>query len=66
MSWQRRSPRLLGRIAARIGGGGLVRVAWEDVAEIGATINLCRSARELGLGTGDDEMRPFVTWLPGS
>jgi hypothetical protein len=41
-------------------------VAREDAAEIGATINLCRSARELGLGTGDDEMRPFVTWLPGS
>lgn len=56
----------LGRLAARLGGGRLVRVAWEDVDEVGASVKLRRTASELGLGRGDDRARRLVAWIPGA
>jgi sporulation protein YlmC with PRC-barrel domain len=56
----------LGRLAARLGGGRLVRVAWEDVDEVGASVTLRREASELGLGRGDDRARRLVAWIPGA
>jgi hypothetical protein len=56
----------LGRLTARIGGGRAVRVAWEDVDEVGAAVKLRREASELRLGRGDDRARRFVAWIPGA
>jgi hypothetical protein len=56
----------LGRIAAWIGGGGRVRVAWEEVAGVGSHVKLRKRADELGLGRGDDRLRPYVEKIPGS
>lgn len=56
----------LGRLAAWLGGGKLVRVPWTEVAGLGAAIELRRTANELRLGRGDDRARPWVEKLPGS
>jgi sporulation protein YlmC with PRC-barrel domain len=41
-------------------GGNVVRVPWEEIDTIEATITLKRPAAELGLGRGDDELAPAV------
>ncbi len=56
----------IGRLARAIGGGRRVRVPWEDVAGIEAHVLLRRTARDLGLGRGDDRARPWVEWIPGA
>ena len=57
---------LLGRIAAWIGGGGRVRVQWDEVAEIESHVRLKAKAGDYGLGRGDDRARPWIEWIPGS
>jgi sporulation protein YlmC with PRC-barrel domain len=61
--------RLPGRVLPRLArwlvgpfvlGGNVVRVPWEDVDEIGATVRLRRKAFDLGLGHGDDELAPVI------
>jgi hypothetical protein len=37
-----------------------VRIRWEEVDEIGATVRLRRKAVDLGLGQGDDELAPVI------
>jgi sporulation protein YlmC with PRC-barrel domain len=54
------------RLAARILHGGMVRIPWDEVDDIGATVNLKRTADELGLGQGDNRAAPLVNWIPGS
>jgi sporulation protein YlmC with PRC-barrel domain len=56
----------LGRLAAWMARGRLVRVPWTDVAEVGAGIELRRTAGELRLGRGDDRVARLVEKLPGS
>jgi sporulation protein YlmC with PRC-barrel domain len=56
----------LGRLAARLVRGRLVRVPWEEVADVKAGIALRKTANELRLGRGDDRARPWVEKLPGS
>ena len=56
----------LGRLAARLVRGSLVRVRWDEVAEVAATVKLRRKASELRLGRGDDRARRFVEWIPGA
>ncbi len=63
--WRRRS-RFLGRLAAWIGRGGRHRVPWEEVEMVGPHVQLKRAAKELGLGAGDDRLRPFFERIPGS
>jgi sporulation protein YlmC with PRC-barrel domain len=63
--WRQRAG-LIGRIAAWIGGGGSVRVPWEDVDEIAAHVRLRKQAEELGLGRGDDRLRPLIEKIPGA
>jgi len=57
---------VLGRIAAWLGGGGRVRVPWSEVAEIQSHVKLGKRAEELGLGRGDDRLRPYIEKIPGS
>ena len=61
--WRARAG-LVGRFAAWIGGGGRVRVPWEDVAEVDVHVKLRKRAQELGLGRGDDRLRPFISKIP--
>ena len=57
---------LIGRFAAWIGGGSVVRTPWEEVANVSAHVKLRRRAEELGLGRGDDRLRPFIQRVPGA
>ena len=63
--WPQRAG-LIGKLAGWIGGGGRVRVDWSDVQKIGAAVELKREATELGLGRGDDRLRPYLDKIPGS
>jgi sporulation protein YlmC with PRC-barrel domain len=62
--WRRRG--WLGRLAAFVTPGGMVRVPWEEVEKIDGAVHLRRTARELRLGRGDDRARKWVEWIPGS
>jgi hypothetical protein len=63
--WRARA-RFVGRAAAWLGGGGRVRISWDDVAEVGSHVKLGKRADELGLGRGDDRVRPYLEKIPGS
>jgi len=64
-AWPRRAG-LVGRFTAWIGGGSVVRIPWEEVAEVSAHVKLRKRADELGLGRGDDRLRPFIQRIPGA
>lgn len=55
-----------GRLAGWIGGGRRVRVPWSEVAKIDSAVRLKGDATELGLGRGDDRLRPYVEKIPGA
>jgi sporulation protein YlmC with PRC-barrel domain len=63
-AWRGRG--VLGRLAAGIVRGEVVRIPWEEVAEIKSCVHLRKSAPELRLGRGDDRLRPWIEKLPGS
>jgi sporulation protein YlmC with PRC-barrel domain len=56
----------LGRLASWVGGGGRVRVPWDAVEDVRSHVVLRKKANELGLGKGDDRLRPFVAKVPGA
>jgi sporulation protein YlmC with PRC-barrel domain len=56
----------VGRLASWIGGGGRTRVPWEEVADIESHVQLRKTAQELGLGKGDDRVRPWIERIPGA
>lgn len=56
----------IGRVAAWLGGGGRTRIPWADVAEVDSHLKLRKRAEELGLGRGDDRLRPYVEKIPGA
>jgi sporulation protein YlmC with PRC-barrel domain len=63
--WRSRAG-LLGRLAAWLGGGGRVRIPWDEVVDVRSHVKLRRRADELGLGRGDDRLRPYIAKIPGS
>jgi hypothetical protein len=63
--WRERAG-VIGRLAAWLGGGGRVRIPWSEVAELNAHVKLKQRAEELGLGRGDDRLRPYIAKIPGS
>ena len=56
----------VGRLAGWIGGGRRVRVDWSDVEKLDCGVGLAKSATELGLGRGDDRLRPYIEKIPGA
>jgi sporulation protein YlmC with PRC-barrel domain len=56
----------VGRLAGWIGGGRRVRVEWKEVSKVDSAVELKRGATELGLGRGDDRLRPYVDRIPGA
>jgi sporulation protein YlmC with PRC-barrel domain len=63
-TWRNRGR--LGRLAASLGGGRVVRIAWDDVESVDAAVHLKKTAHELGLARGEDRVRRFVAWIPGA
>lgn len=63
--WRARAG-VIGRIAAWLGGGGRVRVPWDEVAGVDSEVKLHKRADELGLGRGDDRLRSYIAKIPGS
>ena len=63
--WGQRAGRL-GRLAGWIGGGAKVRVEWVEVTKVDSAVHLKRDATTLGLGRGDDRLRPYVEKIPGA
>jgi len=57
---------LVGRLAGWIGGGRKVPVPWSEVRKVDSAVELKRGATELGLGRGDDRLRPYVDKIPGA
>jgi sporulation protein YlmC with PRC-barrel domain len=64
-AWRERAGPV-GRLAAWLGGGKVVRVPWEEVAEVESHVRLKKHASEYGLGRGDDKVRPWISRLPGA
>jgi sporulation protein YlmC with PRC-barrel domain len=56
----------LGRLAARLAGDGSVRLPWDVVEDVKSAVELKQTAKELGLGRGDDRAAAWVKRLPGS
>lgn len=56
----------LGRLAAKLARGALVRIPWEEVDRVDSAVHLKRPAAELRLGRGDDRAARIVERLPGS
>ena len=63
--WPQRAG-MIGRLAGWLGGGRRVSVPWEEVAEVSSHVKLRQSAPELGLGHGDDRLRPYIAKIPGA
>ena len=57
---------LVGRLSAWLAGGEVVRIPWEEVADVAAHVKLRKRADQLGLGRGDDRLRPYVARIPGA
>jgi hypothetical protein len=56
----------IGRLAGRIGGGVKVQISWDEIAKIDSAVHLKHDATALGLGRGDDRLRPYVDKIPGA
>jgi sporulation protein YlmC with PRC-barrel domain len=56
----------LGRLAARLVSGPLVRIPWEEVEKIESGVHLRQRAEELRLGRADDRARRLVEKIPGA
>ena len=63
--WRARAG-LIGRLAAWIGGGATIRVPWEEIDGVSSHVKLKTEASSLGLGRGDDRLRPFIEKIPGA
>jgi hypothetical protein len=56
----------LGRLAGWVGGGSRNRIDWVEVDKIDSAVHLKHEATELGLGRGDDLVRPYLEKIPGA
>ena len=56
----------IGRLAGWIGGNGKVRVDWSEVERVDSAVRLKNDATTLGLGAGDDRLRPYLDKIPGA
>jgi hypothetical protein len=56
----------VGRVAAKVHRGRLVRVSWGEVDGLDAAVRLKKPAKELRLGRGDDRASRLLAWIPGA
>jgi hypothetical protein len=62
----RRARGRLGRLSAGRGSTATVRIPWSEITRTRAGVQLKQAAQAYELGTGDDELAPFLNRLPGS
>jgi sporulation protein YlmC with PRC-barrel domain len=65
-AYQKRLPRWLKRIAAKLVGKKIVVVPWTQVARITSEIRLMQDAKVYGLGQKDLEWEKLLSKLPGA
>jgi sporulation protein YlmC with PRC-barrel domain len=65
-AWPGRLPGPLRGPAEKLFARDVVRVPWSAVDDITSVVKLNKTAKELRLGSGDDNARPLLEWLPGS
>ena len=53
-------------VVAILAERGKVRVPWEEVDTVSVHVKLRKRASELGLGRGDDRLRPYIEKIPGA
>jgi len=63
-AWSGRGP--IGRVLAAIVRRRLVRIPWSEVDRLDSAVRLRKTAKELGLGGGDDRAAKLVERIPGS
>jgi hypothetical protein len=63
-AWRGRG--IMGRLAAALVRGRMVRVAWSEVSSVDSAVRLRKAALELGLSRAEDHARPLVAWMPGA
>jgi sporulation protein YlmC with PRC-barrel domain len=63
-AWRNRGR--LGRLMARVIGGKVVHIPWDEVEKVEAAVHLKRPAHELGLARAEDRVRPLISWIPGA
>jgi sporulation protein YlmC with PRC-barrel domain len=56
----------IGRAWAWVARGGRVRIPWSEVADVGAHVQLKKTAMEYGLGRDDDRLRGYIEKVPGA
>ena len=64
--WAPRLPALAAVVARWMFGRSVVRVPWDDVAELGQSLKLKRRAGELGLGRIERKAARWLQRIPGS
>lgn len=64
-TWRRRAG-VVGRIASWFAGSSAVRIPWDEVETVAAHVKLRKRAQTLGLGRGDDRLRPYIEKIPGA
>jgi sporulation protein YlmC with PRC-barrel domain len=64
-AWRGRT-RWIGRFAAWIGGGAVVRVPWDEVSEVQSHVRLKKAAADYGLARGDDRVGRWIERFPGA
>jgi sporulation protein YlmC with PRC-barrel domain len=65
-AWAPRLPAVFAVVARRLFGSATTRIAWDDVAELGQSVELKRRASELGLGVDDRKASRWLRNVPGS
>jgi len=63
-AWRGRG--IMGRLAAALVRGRMVRVPWSEVSKVDSAVRLRKPARELGLARAEGHARPLVEWIPGA
>jgi sporulation protein YlmC with PRC-barrel domain len=63
-AWLPRMPALVCWIGMRMGFTGIIRIPWQEIAEIGVAIRLHRPAREYGLLEREERARKLIRKVP--
>jgi sporulation protein YlmC with PRC-barrel domain len=56
----------VGRLAARLAGGQVVRIPWEAVADVTSAVELGRTCADLGLERAEERAARWVKRVPRS
>jgi sporulation protein YlmC with PRC-barrel domain len=56
----------IGRLAGWIARGKKRRIEWGEVEKVDSAVHLRHVATSLGLGSGDDRLRPYIEKIPGA